>query len=529
VKRIDLNSLVDGINYVDDFIIYKDGLTINVCRNECKHMGGRFKGCSRKNVVECRRHQWKLNMETLRYENPVSLKQDAIPWKIENDQLLLLNDTVDSGKGELKSVLNSGEFRIKFYSHACVEILWNDNSFFTDPWMVGPAFTKGWWLSYLPPKNWLEKLSNCDGIYISHNHSDHMNIPTLRLLVKENPLVKIFVPNFTSSFCFDVLSSIGFKEVEVLNFNEEIYINDMKFTLYEDTTGRDDSAILLNYKGCKILNTVDCKNIKSYDIDGVDILLSEFSSGASGYPVCWNEQYDDEHISSVLTKNRNQIKKNIVDTIRHFNPKVFVPFAGYFSELYESDYNIKNINIKNSAEDINTFVERKFPLLNTWLPKPGKELDLFDLSSKDYTGDHFVDLERSVYADEYKHGDHIRLFDDIEAFQKYFNVTEYTSDLLLHIVEMDENFSNVYNEFYVDFNKQMVVNVRPDRHKRYLRIKVRSDVFRYVLFHGLPWEEFSIGFQARFYREPDNYNLDFWDYFQNELPTKKLKEIFKNV
>ena len=39
-----------------------------------------------------------------------------------------------------------------------------------------------------------------------------------------------------------------------------------------------------------------------------------------------------------------------------------------------------------------------------------------------------------------------------------------------------------------------------------------------------PWEEFSIGFQARFYREPDNYNFDFWDYFQNSIP--KTREIY---
>jgi hypothetical protein len=49
-------------------------------------------------------------------------------------------------------------------------------------------------------------------------------------------------------------------------------------------------------------------------------------------------------------------------------------------------------------------------------------------------------------------------------------------------------------------------------------MKVRTSVFRYVLLNGLPWEEISIGFQARFYREPDIYEFDFWNHFQNFLP-----------
>jgi hypothetical protein len=51
-------------------------------------------------------------------------------------------------------------------------------------------------------------------------------------------------------------------------------------------------------------------------------------------------------------------------------------------------------------------------------------------------------------------------------------------------------------------------------------MRCRSDVFRYALQEGLPWEEISIGFQARFYREPDVYNADFWNHFQNKLPDK---------
>ena len=45
---------------------------------------------------------------------------------------------------------------------------------FTDPWLTGPAFARGWWLMHEPPTDWLDRLEKADFIYISHLHSDHL-------------------------------------------------------------------------------------------------------------------------------------------------------------------------------------------------------------------------------------------------------------------------------------------------------------------------------------------------------------------
>lgn len=58
---------------------------------------------------------------------------------------------------------------------------------------------------------------------------------------------------------------------------------------------------------------------------------------------------------------------------------------------------------------------------------------------------------------------------------------------------------------------------RVNKNERYLEIRVRDYSFADTLRKRLTWEEISIGFQCRFYREPDVYNFDFWDYFQNRL------------
>ena len=522
MDKINLDDIKNGVNFFQDVIVYKENdKIISVCENSCDHMGGKFKKCKDSCKVQCVRHNWKLNVKNLEYESPSSMKKESLVWEIKNNFLKIYENKKDN-----QETLSTDEFKIKFYTHACVEIKWNNYSFFTDPWLVGPAFLKGWWLTNNPPIDWLERLSSCDGIYFSHNHSDHMNIPTLKKLVKKNPYVPIFIPGFESKSCFEILSSIGFKNIRICEFGQTQGINGALFTIYQDTAGKDDSAILFEYKGYKILNTVDCKNIKSYDIGKVDVLLTEFASGASGYPVCWDEQYDNNHIESILKRNRNQMYKNVLDTVRHFKPNLYIPFAGYFSEDYWSDEKIKKINVKNTAEETINFLKNKIGGLKTWLPKSGCELDLGDFSTKTYDGDYYID-NKDDYLQDIKYGRHIEIFNNVKNIQKYFDAVGYKSNLVLHVMETDEEFLSIKNDFFLDFNSGKVLYYKPEDIKRYLRIKVRSDVFRYVLINGLPWEEFSIGFQAKFYREPDNYNFDFWSHFQNSIPKNKIKRLFK--
>ena len=106
----------------------------------------------------------------------------------------------------------------------------------------------------------------------------------------------------------------------------------------------------------------------------------------------------------------------------------------------------------------------------------------------------------------------------MEGVKAYFEWAGYRGELILHVIETDESFDEVVREFFVDFSELTFSDERPDHSCPYVRMMVRSDVFRHVLRYGLPWEEITIGFQARLYREPDVYNFDFWNHFQNRLP-----------
>ena len=58
---------------------------------------------------------------------------------------------------------------------------------------------------------------------------------------------------------------------------------------------------------------------------------------------------------------------------------------------------------------------------------------------------------------------------------------------------------------------------------RYLQIRVRRNEFFDVIRKGKPWEDLSIGFQCRIYRNPNVYNSDFWFHFTNQYISSRVQ------
>lgn len=65
-------------------------------------------------------------------------------------------------------------FQLTYLAHACMELKLGSRTMIFDPWLLGPAFARGWWLFHEPPSDSLERLCHADLVYISHMHSDHL-------------------------------------------------------------------------------------------------------------------------------------------------------------------------------------------------------------------------------------------------------------------------------------------------------------------------------------------------------------------
>lgn len=291
--------------------------------------------------------------------------------------------------------------------------------------------------------------------------------------------------------------------------------------MLRDGTARDDSGLLVEYKGHLLLNTVDCSNLNNGVFPApVDVLLTNFAGGATGYPVCWPELYSEDYMSAIIARNINLTKTRIGETVKKTQARAYIPFAGFFTEAHPSDAEIKRLNVKNTPAQVCDLIHNQGLDTVTWIPRVGGTFDIAsssshsaDSSSSEKLPMHDFKHYTEVIANDAKHSS----FANIEAVKKYFRTAGFRGNIVLHVIEMDEDFASVIREFFVDFYDMSFPEKRPEQLHRYLRMRVRSDVFRYALQHRLSWEEMSIGFQARFYREPDAYNFDFWDHFQNKL------------
>jgi hypothetical protein len=54
---------------------------------------------------------------------------------------------------------------------------------------------------------------------------------------------------------------------------------------------------------------------------------------------------------------------------------------------------------------------------------------------------------------------------------------------VLHVLETDDGFGATLREFFYDFSIGALTDARPRGTHRYLRMRVRADVFRHVLRH----------------------------------------------
>ena len=53
-------------------------------------------------------------------------------------------------------------------------------------------------------------------------------------------------------------------------------------------------------------------------------------------------------------------------------------------------------------------------------------------------------------------------------------------------------------------------------------LKIRKEAFLNTIYNKRSWEDISIGFQNRQFRNPNKYNSNFWHHFSNIYVSKKF-------
>ncbi|KAM4687693.1 cytidine monophosphate-N-acetylneuraminic acid hydroxylase-like [Discoglossus pictus] len=550
LKAEEVALLKEGINFKrnkedgKNYIIYKVGETMRACKNLCKHQGGTFikdiedMGSS---TVRCTKHNWKLDVSTMKYVNPPdSFCQEELDMEIDDHNGLSLVELSPpnpwDADPQVQQDLEVGEVQITYLTHACMDLKLGNKHMIFDPWLIGPAFARGWWLLHQPPNDWLDRLCRADLIYISHMHSDHLSYPTLRKLSERRADVPIYVGKTERPvFWYLNQSGVDLTNINVVPFGIWQQVDEnLRFMILMDGIHPEmDTCIIVEYKGHKILNTVDCTRPNGGKLPiNVDLMMSDFAGGASGFPMTFSGgKFTEDWKAQFIKTERKKLINYKAQLVKDLNPRIYCPFAGYFVEAHPSDKYIKDTNLKNNAAELNKLITKSSDVA-TWTPKPGAILDLAKFLKNPSDSNYISDPPSGtkIYKDSWDFETYLNAIscsfhDDIFHYpswiKEYFTWAGFKGyNLVIRMIETDDNFKPLpegYN-YLVDFSDLSFPTERPNREHPYEEIRSRATVMRHVVKKGLLWDDLYIGFQTRLLRDPDIYHHQFWNHFQIKLP-----------
>lgn len=532
-----------GFEAVDGYFIGKIKDKWVAYDNVCDHNGGLLCLDKDKRTATCSIHKWKLLLNESKYENGCQKRR----LEVEQGPDSLTIEKIEESFPRIETEgLYDGPMNFNFNAHASVSVSINSFRIITDPWLLGSCFATGWWHAFPPSQEALDRLRNCDLIYVSHNHPDHLHLPTLAKCVGKDK--KFLVPNFESKSVESILRREGYNNLIVADFLQEIVIQTgdgkIKLMVVKSGDDRDDSSLLVWTRSNSAFFGVDTNMPNKWVLPQVDILFTPFASGASGFP-SRIENFSTSEKTEIIAANRATMLSNHVrKLIRATNPKYVAPYAGYFAETHR-DRDVREINKKNSAQDLVNFAESEFDsvrginLPNT--PSFSIYRDQLMMRDSHETPAYFVD-EDYVLEDIKNFTRNSRLVDHnfLDDLGKRFVASKFEDSLTVVIIPSNDDFSP-YGEYLLtmdfsaanrkygiqkitqDSNEKISEQVKHLSGNRVEILRVRKDSLTGVISKGLPLEDLSIGFQIKMFREPNVYNFKFWNHFTNNefvsLPT----------
>jgi L-ascorbate metabolism protein UlaG (beta-lactamase superfamily) len=223
--------------------------------------------------------------------------------------------------------------QISLINHASILLESEGIKLLTDPWYEGTCFDKGWGLLYNNSKAY-EAAATATHLWISHFHSDHFHVATLKKILAINPNL-ICLGNHSYNFKIDeALKNIGFKNVIALKERQPLALsNKISITRYP-TTGIDNMLLIKTPEG-NILNFNDCnipERTRKYlakKMGSIAVMLNNFNHAGKimEYPFPTPE--------AIAVEQQQYFKNNFSS----FNPKWIIPFASY--HYYTSPFSVQ--------------------------------------------------------------------------------------------------------------------------------------------------------------------------------------------
>ena len=140
--------------------------------------------------------------------------------------------------------------QVTYLGHAAIILEAGGTRILMDPWLTDPTYHGTWW-HYPPLELGVRDLPRIDYLYVSHEHPDHFDPPTLPQLDKD---VHVVIANFKQASAFATASprSASARITELTSTaSSPADGSGLTVRLIAPDRPWDDSAILLSHDGAR--------------------------------------------------------------------------------------------------------------------------------------------------------------------------------------------------------------------------------------------------------------------------------------
>lgn len=494
------------------FIISKDNQKFYLVSRTCPHQGGLI--AKKANKLVCPLHNWYfsatgecLNSSQNALSVELEIKNNYLVVSKEKLEKLRLKEGLEKiikiKKVDIKKI-NDPPI-LKLHSHASLELDFKNLNILFDPWLDGPAML-GSWRQYPKP---LIKGSNLnpDIIVITHEHSDHFHLPTLKAIGREKLII---FPNFNNKRIKSFLDINGFLNYKCIDFNKKIKLGSKCFiTFFRPKSLFNDSIVLLENNFFRFLNLNDAGlNPEIASLVGpVHLISCIFSTGASGYPLTWtnfNRNQKDEIMKNACLGRLQMLEQALI----MYESNYIIPFASHVKLWLEEHDKYRKKLISNSINEVTKFFKEKGISDKLIDLIPGDEYRLSDLKlTKAFYNREIIykkeEIESSIIKDRDNYDGDLISWDSCNInIDRKMIIDHFTKELSSKDVEVEEDLYLIC-EIYGNFSEKLIFRftngsfnyINSIKEKiPILKMRIRDKILKNIISGYLSWDEAKVGY-----------------------------------